>query len=105
MKIKENGHLIGNHGRIHKSYESMNIDELTKDIQISHNDLCKIFNGPINSYAHPFGGDQGEKNSHVVSLLKKLEYSSCFNVIPKVNEDNLNRFNINRFDASELPEI
>lgn len=105
MKIKENGHLIGNHGRIHKSYESMTIDELTKDIEISHHDLCTIFDGPISSYAHPFGGDQGDKNSHVISLLKKLEYTSCFNVIPKVNEDNLNRFDINRFDATALPEI
>jgi len=103
--MQKNGHTIGSHGRIHRSYESMSFDELKSDIEKSHNKLSNIFNNKIDTYAHPFGGDNSMKNRHAISILKKLGYSACFNVVPKVNEKDLDRFNLNRFDAASLPEV
>jgi hypothetical protein len=103
--IQDNGHIIGNHGCIHKAYESMSFDELKHDIEKSHFELSSIFNNKITTYAHPYGGDNGEKNIHAISILKKLGYSACFNVIPKVNESDFDRFDLNRFDAASLPEL
>jgi peptidoglycan/xylan/chitin deacetylase (PgdA/CDA1 family) len=103
--MQKNGHTIGSHGRIHRTYESMSFDELKSDIEKSHNKLSNIFNNKIDTYAHPFGGDNSMKNRHAISILKKLGYSACFNVVPKVNEKDLDRFNLNRFDAASLPEV
>jgi peptidoglycan/xylan/chitin deacetylase (PgdA/CDA1 family) len=103
--IQKNGHTIGNHGRIHKPYESMSFKDLKDDIEKSHSKLSAIFNNKIDTYAHPFGGDDSKKNIHAISVLKKLGYSACFNVIPKVNEKDLDRFDLNRFDATSLPDV
>ena len=103
--IQDRGHTIGNHGCIHKAYEFMSFDELQHDIEKSHFELSSILNNEINTYAHPFGGDNSKKNIHAISILKNLGYSSCYNTIPKVNEGDFDRFNLNRFDATALPEL
>jgi hypothetical protein len=102
--IQKNGRIIGNHGRIHRSYESMSFDQLEEDIVTSHNKLTSIFNIKIDTYAHPFGGDKGEKNKHAVSVLEKLGYRSCFNEDERVDSSVLARFSLPRFDAYSLPE-
>jgi len=102
--IQKNGHMIGNHGRIHRPYESMSYDELKDDIETSHNKLTSIFDIKIDSYAHPFGGDKAVKNRYAISILEKLGYKTCFNEDERIDESAIAIFSLPRFDAYSLPE-
>ena len=95
-----NGHMIGNHGKSHKSYESLSMNEIRDEIIDSHNVLNSMFGGNVNVFAHPQGGDSGEKNRFVALTLKKLDYSACFNASNKKNIISCDGMDINRIDAA-----
>ena len=103
IKIHSNGHMIGNHGCTHKSYDLLTIEELDNEIINSHKILSGIINSEIKVFAHPQGGDNGNKNRFVVKRLATLGYSACFNGANRSSINSMDQFSINRIDAAELP--
>ncbi len=103
VNAKNNGHLIGNHGLSHKSYESLSNKEIKNEIIESNNYLKKLLQEDILAFAHPQGGDNGKKNLYAQDVLKNLNYKICFNIIRSKDSSLHNKLDIPRYDAMHLP--
>lgn len=100
LKVKSNGHMIGNHGVSHKSYESLSLQEIKTEINNSDKYLSNLLGENIQVFAHPQGGDSGKKNKYVATLLTAKNYCACFNA---KSNDLDNPMDIGRIDAALLP--
>lgn len=101
-KVLNSGHLIGNHGSSHMSYERLSLDYIINDIIDCHHFLEHNFNLNIYSYSHPQGGDFSNKNIFLKEYLKKLNYDFIFLFNNKFHysfkdSNEISRLDINKF--------
>ena len=97
------GHLIGNHGKTHKSYENLSIKNIRNEILHSHNFISDIIGSEVKVFSHPQGGDNGKKNCYVKNILSDKNYKACFSIKNSMNSNLSDIFNISRFDAKDIP--
>jgi len=104
IKARDNGHIIGNHGKSHKSYETLTNIEIKNEIIDSNKYLEDLLNEKISAFSHPQGGDNGDKNQFVREILADLNYKACFNINSTDNSSIIKPLDIPRYDAMLLSE-
>ena len=72
IKLKENGHEIGNHGYFHKDQEYLDYNQNYDEIAVNHNLIKSITGVNMNLFAPP----SGSFNKSTLSAAKELGYQT-----------------------------
>lgn len=88
---------IGGHSWSHEYFVNMKINEVKKDIEISHKNYLKELKFIPDLYAHTFG----ETSSDLIELIKKFNYKIIFGQHSGVISQNENIYYLPRFSLNE----
>ena len=98
QELRDSGLVtIGGHSWSHEYFVNMKINEVKKDIEISHKNYLKELKFIPDLYAHTFG----ETSSDLIELIKKFKYKIIFGQHSGVISQNENIYYLPRFSLNE----
>ena len=105
-QLFNNGFEIGSHTCSHSLLTNISDAEVNREILYSKRILSDVLSSDINSFCFPFGGPLSY-NVNTIKVLEKSGYLEAFSVMPSTITTEIeksSRFNLPRFDCTELPK-
>lgn len=75
LRMKEDGHVLGNHSNKHKNITTLSEEEIKREIKELEDKYTKLTNSNIDPFYRP---PEGQFDSKSLAVVKKLGYTTLF---------------------------